>query len=853
MQVAGEKERERCGRRDEDGCDREASPTILLNYSKMAKNAQILFLEDWLQSSSGYNHNDKAGTGLQSSTSAQTIIKSWAELRESLQRGLFEPKHLQSVKSLLSAQASLYVADPQAKLVLAIVSSTNLTVPLESYPLFLRLLYIWVRKSSMPSLELVESAVKVVSELLMNQDDSKRSVPSYGEGILLLGALSIDASQSEGIRTASIESLLKLLVEGRKLLGLSDEFIPHILAGIGYGLSSASTSYLSKLLNILFGMWGESESYGIFHGLMILHLVEWAIFGFIKAHAFDKLEIFVSEVLEDTNANYASFSILMAAAGSLRASSGSITPAQKRDTISKLRNSAESRLEALALEIRSSEGACANITRDRKSSFLLQCMSLALSRSGRLDSSRGPLLVCLASGLLIETFPLKRYYSEILEDSQGDRGISAGSEIQKHLNSVLFKDAGAITGSFCNLYVSAQEEYKSMVEDLVWSFCKDMYLGHRMVAFLLRGQAGELLGHLEKVTESAFLMVVVFALGVIKHRLTDEYPRQAQMDVSVKILVSFSCIEYFRRIRLPQYMETIRSIVTSVQENESACVAFVESLPSYAELTNPQDYVFLHTTKYIWYEDEVQTARILFYLRVLPTSVECLPSPIFGKRVASIMFLYLGHPNQKVSSASHSVFASFISSGKDPVEDERVSLKEQLVFYYIKRSLEGYPGNTPLDGLATGVAALVRHLPAGSAPIYYCIHSLVEKAWDVCRIMNEDTKGSSEPCMKISELLLRLTSMVDIQVLPELMKLLAQLIVELPKNAQNVVLNELHDLVADSDDVTRKTALVSWLQSLSYICSKGNGGKPALKGKGDKGKVTRSAKSLDLLGVNARL
>ena len=48
---------------------------------------------------------------------------------------------------------------------------------------------------------------------------------------------------------------------------------------------------------------------------------------------------------------------------------------------------------------------------------------------------------------------------------------------------------------------------------------------------------------------------------------------------------------------------------------------------------------------------------------------------------------YMGHPNKKVARASHSMFVGFISSGKDSNQDERVSLKEQLVFYYMERSL----------------------------------------------------------------------------------------------------------------------------------------------------------------------
>lgn len=53
------------------------------------------------------------------------------------------------------------------------------------------------------------------------------------------------------------------------------------------------------------------------------------------------------------------------------------------------------------------------------------------------------------------------------------------------------------------------------------------------------------------------------------------------------------------------------------------------------------------------------------------------------------------------------------------------------------------------------------------------------------------------------------------------MKSLAQLIVELPLNGQNVLLNQLYQQIAESDDVIRKPALVSWVQSLSYLCSQG--------------------------------
>lgn len=85
------------------------------------------------------------------------------------------------------------------------------------------------------------------------------------------------------------------------------------------------------------------------------------------------------------------------------------------------------------------------------------------------------------------------------------------------------------------------------------------------------------------------------------------------------------------------------------------------------------------------------------------------------------------------------------------------------------------------------------------------------------------------------------------QVLPEMMKLLAQLIIQLPKDGQNMVLNELYALVAESDDVIRKPTLVSWLQSLSFLCSQATAANETCTDE------QRSENSLSLQNVMARL
>ena len=109
---------------------------------------------------------------------------------------------------------------------------------------------------------------------------------------------------------------------------------------------------------------------------------------------------------------------------------------------------------------------------------------------------------------------------------------------------------------------------------------------------MLQGKDEELIQDLEKIAESAFLMVVFFALAVTKQKLAPNIPREIQLDISVKILVAFSCLEYFRRMRLSEYMDTIRGVAGSVQEDEVACVSFVESIPSYGELTKVHGITF---------------------------------------------------------------------------------------------------------------------------------------------------------------------------------------------------------------------------------------------------------------------
>ncbi|KAG2677468.1 hypothetical protein I3760_12G099100 [Carya illinoinensis] len=437
----------------------------------------------------------------------------------------------------------------------------------------------------------------------------------------------------------------------------------------------------------------------------------------------------------------------------------------------------------------------------------LMCFSLALARSG-LVSAKAPLLICLASALSTEIFPSRRLYTKLLDFPHANSVRLGHDEVKKHVDSVPFKEAGAMIGVFCNLYASVDVESKCVVENLLWDYYQDIYWGHRRAAFLLRGREDELLRDMEKIAESAFLMVVLFALTVTKYKLNSKFSQATHKDIS---------------------------------ENESAIVSFVESMPSYTDLANGPDFSSSQKMEYVWYKDGVQTACILFYLRVIPTCIDNVPIFVLRKVVAPTMFLHMGNPNGKVARSSHSMFSAFISSGKDSDQDERVSLKEQLAFYYMQRSLLV---TKPTESISDKPASLLLRVWLQELQPWFiifllevqpfcCVHSLVEKANTQCgdifsqeTVMGKNWHGESEPCKKILELLLRLISLVDIQVLPHLMKLLAQLVVQLSKDGQNM---GSQSAIFTGCRVWR-CHTQSWLQSLSYLCDQATSRSATYKG-----------------------
>lgn len=602
--------------------------------------------------------------------------------------------------------------------------------------------------------------------------------------------------------------------------GESCDDIDHLaLAGIGYALASADELRFGRIVVSLVRICGRIGNLGV--GVRVLKLVEWLVTGFVEARRMRNVQVLLEVVSPERceSEGYVLFPAVMAACGALRALR--VAAVRLRLDFDPRLKEAPERTVRFAAERADVEGR--HDDDDLRRVLLRQCVALGLTRCGQVAFHES-VLRCVCMALVEELLPLPCLLGMSIRSPDGNSAELVKDQVKQHQDSILFTEAGPVTGVLCNQYSFADEKARDYVETRVCEYAQELYRHLRAAVLLHQAKQNDLLEEIDKIGQAAFLMIVLFAAEVAKHRLDAKSPGGSQPEVAVRILVAFSCVEHLRRLRLPEYTEAIRGAVIVNQENAAASALFVESMPSCSELTSKPDLLTLDGTKYTCYMDEVQTSRILFYLRVMPTCIALIPAHIIRDKLSPVMLLYIQHSNEKVTRAAHSVMVSFLSSGTDT--DQREALKEQLAFDYVGKSLEVYPGVTPFEGLASGVVALVRHLPAKSPAILFCVHSLVVKAKDLCntamvqdRSLWRSWEESTEPCKKISDLLLRLIFLIDIQSFSYLLKELAEFVTWLPKEGQDVLLDDMHASVADSDDVIRKPVLVSWLQSLSYISS----------------------------------
>ncbi|KAL3691320.1 hypothetical protein R1sor_004971 [Riccia sorocarpa] len=507
--------------------------------------------------------------------------------------------------------------------------------------------------------------------------------------------------------------------------------------------------------------------------------------------------------------------------------------------------------------------------------LLIRCVALGVSRCPTFPGNPS-ILRCLVLCVFEDVLRLDPVYSAYLNEVViglvgGRQNIHEVSEevkvaddldavlvaFQVHTESFVFQEVGALARALCEQYRKSGEYEQSQTVKYVWEFAKKLQSSHRLfVATSGKPPSHTGLSHyartMEKFLESVFLTVVVFYdTAVVK----DSGKQSSALEFAALALDTFSCVEYFRHLQIKEYVEVIRTAVARVSDSEAGSVYFVNKFPHYndiIQLPGPSNL----KVAYAWDQDEVQSSRVLFYFRVLPVCLDNLPDAVFVERVAPVLFLFLQHPSEQMGKAVHSLFGAFLfskveteaanstSNVKIPLRSNSgpepdLLLREQLVVYYAERAVELFPDVTPFKGLVSGINSIARYLPAGSPVVVYCLSRLAKRT-QALYTEEVSAKSASPPqetssrtesasvdgrkvsieqmgvAEKLQALLLHLILIVDLQVLPELLKLVASLVLGLPVHQQTAALEEVYDIVAVSDDYTRKPLIIPWLQTLSF-------------------------------------
>lgn len=210
----------------------------------MAKRSEFVVLEEWLWHP-GERDTETFFFGNPS------YLRAWADLRDSLQNQEFHTNHLQSLRTLVDVQFSFYIVDPQVKIPLFVLFSQKVFPSQGSYPLFVRLLYISVRKSLRHSPGVIDSVVEVLLHLFSRHIYLNKNLSFFSEGVLLLGALSFVLSASEKSKIVCLKLLYQLFEEDCKLIHLLERTTANVLAGIGYALSSTVNIYFVRVISCL--------------------------------------------------------------------------------------------------------------------------------------------------------------------------------------------------------------------------------------------------------------------------------------------------------------------------------------------------------------------------------------------------------------------------------------------------------------------------------------------------------------------------------------------------------------------------------------------------------------------------
>lgn len=824
---------------------------------------ETVLLEDWLHRAALSLSSPPSTASRSSSPSAQQIAHAWSRVRECVQGGVLLPQHCAALSLLKDYGTTVYMVESQARLLISILSnittSSDVGVNAASHARSSAalLLSIWVRRgltsrgrhgSNSSSTRFLDVLEAVVTSTVKSLENSTVESGFVSEAILLLGSVCVNPHTHEEQRRVCQEVIARESLRQRKCIG--GDKCKEALAGIGYAMVSSSGPTLKALMQALLFLWIDDDPLGektgaistrpsLENGLLHLHLMEWyGSFLNSQPKYLASLQVIAEEIREAISSSMvisARYGVLLSAAGLLRSfhlrrlakrpaseniDSMWVNTVQilNRAIAQLVNDTMHSQVQEIDEAINS--GTFVDTAVVETPEFLwvshignkhwLQSISLAVSRCGGFPSNTS-VLICLTS-TLEDAIPLRTFYNGSM--SQAGEGMG---DLTKHFNSILFQEAGAIVRAICQQYESAGAGWQSWIEFLFLDHARFIYTKHRYYLALLDNRKHDGpdtdLGPLKRILEGALLSIVMVFSCASK--------RKADLDVHAKgrfaaqVMHSLSCVEFIRQVQVPEYKELVQRCVAWVSANEVTCTMLVSMFPSFDTIIRPPGPDISY---YSWKKDSVQDSRVLFGFRVLPTCLQTFPATRFSSEIVPTMFLYMKHSTQALVQASHSLLVSFLSTKSAEVDKD--SIKEQLAVQFVRRTFEDDLGLPNYEVFVTVVGAIARQLPAGSVATKECITFLSRKSSELFSLaVRRGEEDRLETGKKLQTLLLHLILIVDVQVLPHLLQEVARLVLGQTNPHRIRALEEAFDVLAGSDDLTRKHVLVPWLQSLSYLCS----------------------------------
>eukprot|EP00884_Botryococcus_braunii_P014432 jgi/Botrbrau1/22990/Bobra.0030s0054.1 len=415
-------------------------------------------------------------------------------------------------------------------------------------------------------------------------------------------------------------------------------------------------------------------------------------------------------------------------------------------------------------------------------------------------------LACLRGALLHGALSLRGVFSA----AQSERtAAEAGAWLNRHLQGTLTASAPQLTRSIAEQYRSAgpgpQQETQLDLQEMARHFHEGyqsyVLLTPRNWVQAMDGAAMQQM--LDKIFLAAILLLATMWEVASVHRASVSNPAKPRLVAPDAALVAFRILNTLSflqlcRMRLTSYYMLLHSVLETAASAPEACVDLLLSMPSYAALIAP-----VQDGRPAWLADTVLMTRMQFMMSVMAPCVGNLPK---GKAVdvaLPVTYLYMQHPHEPIRSQSHILFCSIL---------RHAEAKEELVPFYVHRTLEGFPSMTSVDGLGYGVGTICKVLPVGSPMTTYTIDKVAHLCQATLQSREPNTVKSG---LDLTRILAKTILAVDHQVLPSAMDAISSLARACPPSVGRQVCLQIASVLEPSDDYSRKASLVRWYQELA--------------------------------------